>query len=121
MKASLHQALFIVYPGIVVYNAGIISAYQYKTLSISVSHLFPHVFTCKVSTLWLAYPIRTHHSRRIIWYQIVFLVKLCLIFAVGYILLAVLNMVILNAQQPISCPDASRSPSLTTADDATST
>ncbi|KAK0216298.1 hypothetical protein IW262DRAFT_1399315 [Armillaria fumosa] len=63
----------------------------------------------------LAYPAPIS-LRRFIWYQIVFLVRLCLICLVTFFLLAVLNVVILNARQPIECPNEFQAPA---ADDAT--
>ncbi|KAK0440090.1 hypothetical protein EV421DRAFT_1905559 [Armillaria borealis] len=70
----------------------------------------------------MASPVRKPgHPCQLIWYQIVFLLRLCLIFVVAFFLLAVLNVVILNARQPIHCPNASQPPALTTADGATST
>ncbi|KAK0477028.1 hypothetical protein IW261DRAFT_1488278 [Armillaria novae-zelandiae] len=54
--------------------------------------------------------------RRFIWYQIVFLVRLCLICLVTFFLLAVLNAVILNARLSIECPNEFQPPA---ADDAT--
>lgn len=54
--------------------------------------------------------------RRFIWYQIVFLVRLCLICLLAFFLLAVLNVVILNARQSIECPKEFHAPAV---DDAT--